>query len=147
MPQDVSLSANYKKRNKPKDFDKNPFLEIQDLSYRVGEKEILRGLSLEFKRGEAVAIVGKNGSGKTTLIKQFNGLLRPTQGTVRFQGEEVGGKAPSEMAAELGLSFQNPNDQFFKNNVGEELLVGPKALGKEEKTWIVEVCDPCPVRP
>ncbi len=137
----AKLIPHYKKRNKPKDFDKNPFLEIQGLSYHVGEKEILRGLSFEFKRGEAVAIVGKNGSGKTTLIKHFNGLLRPTDGTVRFQGEEVGGKAPSEMAVELGLSFQNPNDQFFKNNVGEELMVGPKALGKEEKTWIEEVCD------
>jgi energy-coupling factor transporter ATP-binding protein EcfA2 len=137
----LKLIPHYQKRKKPKAFGKDPFLEVQSLSYHVGEMEILRGLSFELKRGEAVAIVGKNGSGKTTLIKHFNGLLRPTDGTVRFQGQEVRGKAPSEMAVELGLSFQNPNDQFFKNNVGEELLVGPKALGKEEKTWMREVCD------
>ncbi len=137
----AKLIPHYQKRKETKVFGKDPFLEVQGLSYHVAEKEILKGISFELKRGEAVAIVGKNGSGKTTLIKHFNGLLRPTEGTVRFQGEEVRGKAPSEMAVELGLSFQNPNDQFFKNNVGDELLAGPKALGKEENSWIEEVCD------
>jgi energy-coupling factor transport system ATP-binding protein len=138
---EVKLIPQYKKRNQPKDNGMAPLLVAQDITYHVGEKKILRGISFELKVGEAVAIVGKNGSGKTTLIKHFNGLLRPTDGKVFFQGEKVREKVPSEMAVELGLSFQNPNDQFFKNNVGEELLAAPKALGKKKKSWIVEVCD------
>jgi energy-coupling factor transport system ATP-binding protein len=137
----VNLVPQYKKRDKPKKIGLVPILEAQGVTYHVEEKTILGGVSFEIKTGEAVAIVGKNGSGKTTLIKHFNGLLRPAEGTVCFQGEEVRGKVPSEMAVELGLSFQNPNDQFFKNNVGEELLAGPKAVGKEDRAWIDEVID------
>lgn len=131
----------YPPRKRPKTLRGDPFLEVRDVSYRVAQRKILRGISFALKRGEAVAVVGKNGSGKTTLIKHFNGLLRPTEGEVRFEGEEIHGKAPSEMAVELGLSFQNPNDQFFKNNVRDELLAGPKALGREENARVEEACN------
>lgn len=133
------LIPKYPKREAPKALEGDPILEVRDLSCRVAKMEILRKVSFELKKGEAVAIVGKNGSGKTTLIKQLNGLLQPRDGEVRFQGGTIYKKATSELVKVLGLSFQNPNDQFFKNNVNDELLAGPKALGKEENDWIAEV--------
>jgi energy-coupling factor transporter ATP-binding protein EcfA2 len=114
-------------------------LSARDLSFRIGEKEILTSVSIDLRKGEKVALIGRNGSGKTTLLKHFNGLLRPSAGRVTFLGENVGGKSPSEMAAHVGLSFQNPNDQFFKYRVKDEILVGPKKLGKLRHEWIHEV--------
>ncbi len=133
------LIPKYPKREAPKTLEGDPILVVRDLSYRVAKRDILRHVSFEIKKGEAVAIVGKNGSGKTTLIKQLNGLLRPWEGEVRFRGSTIRKKATSELVKELGLSFQNPNDQFFKNSVSDELLAGPKALGKKGNGWIEEV--------
>jgi energy-coupling factor transport system ATP-binding protein len=136
-----NLVPRYPRRKKRKPAGKDSVLTLRDLSYRIEKKEIIRGVSFELRRGETVAIIGKNGSGKTTLIKHFNGLLRPTAGEVMFRGETIRGKTPSAMAANVGLSFQNPNDQFFRNRVRDELLEGPKILGKEEDGWIREICD------
>jgi energy-coupling factor transporter ATP-binding protein EcfA2 len=58
-----------------------------------------------------------------------------------FAGEDVRKKATSELAAFVGLCFQNPNDQFFKSRVKDELLLGSKILGKEDSLWIDELCD------
>ncbi len=125
------------KRSEPPDLD--PVLTTRDLSFRVEQKQILHKISLEVGKGEILALIGRNGSGKTTLLKHFNGLLRPTAGKVIFQGEELGDKAPSEMAMHVGLSFQNPNDQFFKYRVKDEILVGPKMLGRVEENWLQKI--------
>jgi len=129
------LLPHYSKgENKP--VGKETVLSARDLSYRIGEKEILTGVSFDLRKGENVALIGRNGSGKTTLLKHFNGLLRPSAGKVAFLGEDIRGKSPSEMAARVGLSFQNPNDQFFKYRVKDEVMVGPRKLGKlpDERT-------------
>jgi energy-coupling factor transport system ATP-binding protein len=115
-------------------------IEIRDLSFEQEGRRILQDISLEVKEGETVAIVGRNGSGKTTLIRHFNGLRRPKKGTVSVMGSPVGGRSPMELAAVVGISFQNPNDQFFKNSVREELTAGLKALSRGEGT-LGEVCD------
>ncbi|MGD2269436.1 MAG: ABC transporter ATP-binding protein [Desulfobacterales bacterium] len=116
-------------------------LQIKNLSHRIAEKQILKNISFEIKQGETVAIVGENGSGKTTLIKHFNGLLHPKRGEVYIASEKVGSKSPAELVDSVGLCFQNPNDQFFKNSVKDEILAGLKQLGKKENGWFQEVCD------
>jgi energy-coupling factor transporter ATP-binding protein EcfA2 len=134
----ANLLPHYSKReNKPA--GKESLLTARDLSYRIGEKEILTGVSFDLRKGENVALIGRNGSGKTTLLKHFNGLLRPSAGKVSFLGEDIRGKSPSEMAAHVGLSFQNPNDQFFKYRVKDEVLVGPRKLGKLRHEWTKEI--------
>lgn len=134
----ANLLPQYSKReNKPA--GKEPLLTARDLSYRIGEKEILTGVSFDLRKGENVALIGRNGSGKTTLLKHFNGLLNPSAGKVTFLGEDIRGKSPSEMAAHVGLSFQNPNDQFFKYRVKDEVLVGPRKLGKLRHEWTKEM--------
>ncbi|MGD9339251.1 MAG: ABC transporter ATP-binding protein [Syntrophobacterales bacterium] len=133
------LIPNYPNRSQNGPAGTDPILTVRDLSHLIQGKEILKSVSLEVRAGETVAIIGRNGSGKTTLIKHFNGLLRPTEGKVVFQGEEIRGKAPSEMAADMGLSFQNPNNQFFKYRVKDEILVGPKIVGKLQEAWLEEL--------
>jgi len=131
------LVPRYPERRR-RDESAEPLLAVHDLFYRIGRQEILKGVTLDIRAGEMVALVGRNGSGKTTLIKHFNGLLRPTAGTVTFRGRQI---RPHRMAAQVGLSFQNPNDQFFRYRVRDELEEGPRRLGKREPDWFQEICD------
>ena len=134
----VRLLPEYSRRkNQPP--GKETVLSVRDLSFRIGEKEILTGVSFDLRKGESVALIGRNGSGKTTLLKHFNGLLRPSAGKVTFMGKDIRGKSPSEMATHVGLSFQNPNDQFFKYRVKDEVLVGPRKIGKLDHEWLKEM--------
>ena len=65
------------------------------------------------QHGEILGIIGQNGSGKTTLTKLFNGLLKPTSGTVLINGVETAKRSVQEMAPHVGYVFQNPNHQLF----------------------------------
>ncbi len=80
--------------------------------------------------GERVAIVGQNGSGKSTLVRHFNGLLRPTVGSVAINGRPVGRRHVAELAREVGLAFQNPDRQIFAGKVRAEVAFGPRNLGR-----------------
>ena len=131
----------YPKRDRKQRRDNGPLLIVEDLFCQMGDKMILQGISFEVRNGETVAIIGRNGSGKTTLIKHLNGLLQPSSGRVIFKGEEIRDKAPSDMAVHVGLSFQNPNDQFFKYQVKDEILVGARMLGRLKDEWLEEVWD------
>jgi len=75
----------------------------------------LRDVDLEVQPGERVAIVGQNGSGKSTLVRQFIGLLRPSEGTVEINGRAVGQRHVAALAREVGLAFQNPDRQIFSS--------------------------------
>lgn len=134
---DERLAPCYPGRRR-QDGSSEPLLAVRDLFCRIGQQEVLKGVTLDIRAGETVALVGRNGSGKTTLIKHFNGLLRPTAGTVTFRGQEI---RPRQMAAHVGLSFQNPNDQFFRYRVRDELEEGPRRIGKREPDWFQEICD------
>ena len=103
-------------------------------------RPVLQEISLAVNEGEIVAIVGKNGAGKTTLIKHFNGLYRSRKAEILFMGKGIQGISPREMAARIGLSFQNPNDQFFKNTVKDELTVGMRVAGEDSGEWMEELC-------
>jgi energy-coupling factor transport system ATP-binding protein len=107
-------------------------LDVRDLRYRYpGGIEALRGVSLTIEPGERVAIVGQNGSGKTTLVKHLNGLLRPDSGTVAIGGRDLGQRAVSEVAADVGFVFQNPDEQLFNSRVEQEVGFGPRNLRLE----------------
>jgi energy-coupling factor transport system ATP-binding protein len=90
--------------------------------------EALRGVALQIAPGEQVAIIGQNGSGKTTLVKHFNGLLRPSRGTVRIGDWPTHEHSVAQLAGRVGYVFQNPDDQLFKTRVEDEVRVGPANL-------------------
>jgi energy-coupling factor transport system ATP-binding protein len=91
--------------------------------------QALHNITLAIEPGEYVAFVGQNGSGKTTLVKHFNGLLKPTHGTVRVFGEDTQEKKVSYLSRKVGYVFQNPDDMLFCNSVEEEIAYGPRMIG------------------
>jgi energy-coupling factor transport system ATP-binding protein len=108
-------------------------IETQNVwfSYSDGE-DVLKSVSLQIKQGEFVALIGQNGSGKTTLAKHLLGLLRPREGKVMIQGEDIAGKAVGAVARRVGYVFQNPDHQIFSATTREEISYGPKNLHIDE---------------
>ena len=89
--------------------------------YPTGNVVALGGVDLQVAHGEIIGIIGQNGSGKTTLTKLFNGLLKPTAGTVIVNGVDTAKHSVQQMAAHVGYVFQNPNHQLFARTVRMEL--------------------------
>jgi energy-coupling factor transport system ATP-binding protein len=105
----------------------NIFIQELDFTY-PGDVHALQGIHLTIRGGEKVAIVGQNGAGKTTLVRHFNGLLKPTHGSVRIGDWDTRDHTIAEMAARVGYVFQNPDDQLFSRSVLDEITFGPKNL-------------------
>jgi energy-coupling factor transport system ATP-binding protein len=81
---------------------------IEDIRYSYANNiEALKGVSLTVENGEFIAIMGQNGAGKTTFIKHFNGLLKPSSGTVRVDGVETTKTSVASLARYVGFVFQN----------------------------------------
>jgi energy-coupling factor transport system ATP-binding protein len=107
-----------------------PAIEAVDLRFAYASGvEALRGVSLTIRQGEFVGVIGQNGSGKTTLVKHFNGLLKPSAGTLRLLGIDTRTKGVAELARHAGYVFQNPDHQIFCNTVREEITFGPRNIG------------------
>lgn len=98
--------------------------------YRDGAVRALDGIDLVVGPGERVALVGQNGSGKTTLVRHFNGLLRPTSGRVTVDGTDAVKMTVAQLAARVGLVFQDPSRQIFSGSVRAEVEFGPRNLGR-----------------
>jgi branched-chain amino acid transport system ATP-binding protein len=99
-------------------------LTVEALSAWYGAARILYDLNLEVGRGEVVALMGRNGAGKSTTMKAIMGLVDERQGTVRFNGEDISGRKPFEIARR-GLGF-TPEDRriFVDLTVMENLDIG-----------------------
>lgn len=94
-----------------------------------GGVRALDGVTLRVDAGESVALVGQNGSGKTTLVRHLNGLLRPTVGQVRVGGMDASGRRVAQLAAQVGLVFQDPDRQIFAGTVRAEVEFGARNVG------------------
>jgi energy-coupling factor transport system ATP-binding protein len=110
-----------------------PIIEVKGLSHRYPNGVVaLEGVDLTVRRGEFLAVLGQNGSGKTTLVKHFNGLLRPTEGSVWVDGEETIELGIRRIGQRVGYVFQNPDHQIFSDTVADEVAFGPKIREMEE---------------
>ena len=102
---------------------------VNHLTYHYPDGTIaLKGINLNIYSGEIVGIMGKNGAGKSTLIKTFNGLLKPTTGTVYIENDEVNNVLMSKLTRKVGIVFQNPDLQLFANTVEDEIRFSLKNL-------------------
>ena len=107
-----------------------PLFQLTDLNYRyVNGPLALSDVNLEIAAGDRIALVGQNGSGKTTLIKQLCGLLLPETGAVCFKGEPLGGDHLDRSRLEIGLLFQDPDDQLFGHTLIDDVAFGPSHQG------------------
>jgi branched-chain amino acid transport system ATP-binding protein len=102
-------------------------LRIRDLHAGYGATPILFGVSLEVRPGEAVALLGRNGMGKTTLLKTAIGFLKPSRGTIAFEGRDLTRLAPHAIAR-LGIGLVPENRRIFPGlTVRENLELGLSA--------------------
>jgi branched-chain amino acid transport system ATP-binding protein len=99
-------------------------LEVDEIHSFYGNIEALKGISLTVDEGEIVTLIGSNGAGKSTTLRSISGLTPPRQGSIRFDGEEIGDKPPQEIVA-LGIS-QSPEGRkcFQRMTVLENLDLG-----------------------
>jgi energy-coupling factor transport system ATP-binding protein len=106
-------------------------IQVENVVFRYapGSPDILRGVGLSIAPGDFVALIGQNGAGKTTLAKHFNGLLRPTSGSVRVLGIETKSASLADLARTVGYVYQNPDHQIFAQRVRSEVAFGPRNLG------------------
>jgi len=108
-------------------------ISIQNVSFHYpGATDVLQGVNLEMRDGEFIAIMGENGAGKTTLVKMFNGLLKPTEGTVKVDGVDTNKRSVAQLSRDVGLIFQNPDHQLFAETVSQELGFSLRNFGFSE---------------
>ena len=88
-------------------------LRLDDVHTHYGKSHILHGVSLEVQPGEVVGLLGRNGVGKSTTLKTIMGLVRPSEGHVRFEGREIAGTAPHHLA-HLGIAWVPEDRRIFK---------------------------------
>ena len=99
-------------------------LEISDLETSYGKIQALKGVTLSAKAGAVTCLLGPNGAGKTTLMMSIAGILRPTRGSIKFDGAELVGRSPAEMV-ERGLALVPENRLVFPAlTVRENLMAG-----------------------
>jgi cobalt/nickel transport system ATP-binding protein len=108
---------------------------FDDVTYRYpDDTRALDTCCLEIHRGTRTAILGANGAGKTTMFLHLNGLLRPTQGRVFWEGSPLvySRSGIRKLRSQVGLVFQNPDSQLFSASVREDVSFGPMNLGLAE---------------
>jgi energy-coupling factor transport system ATP-binding protein len=110
-------------------------LEFQGVTASIGTTEILRGVDARLGPAEVVAVLGPNGSGKTTLFRTAMRLLDITGGTILVDGISHAGRRTAELATEFGYVFQSPSQMLFARTVEEELLFGPRNLGRDPASF------------
>lgn len=110
-----------------------PSLKISNLAYAYPDgHQALFGVNLEIAKGERVALLGPNGAGKTTLVLHLNGIIETMQGNVAVAGQRVDQKDKDSLAhirQQVGIVFQDPDDQLFMPTVGEDVAFGPMNSG------------------
>lgn len=113
-------------------------LEHVTYTYNPGtayETHALKDVSLEIPQGQFVGVIGHTGSGKSTLIQHFNGLMRPTSGTVYYNDEDIWqeGYSLKRLRSHVGLVFQYPEHQLFEADVLSDVCFGPKNQGLSQE--------------
>src|SRR6267378_7036836 len=116
-------------------------LVLDNVSVNYGAIEALRGVSMRVEQGEVVTLIGANGAGKTTTLRTITGLLEPREGSVTFEGEEIGG-TPTHKLVARGISMSPEGRGVFANlTVRENLQMG--AYLQKNRAQIAADMDRC----
>ena len=110
-------------------------IETRNLTYFYsGRVKALDNINFIAPRNARIAVIGSNGAGKSTLFKHFNGIFRPTSGSVLIRGEPITNANIREVRKFVGIVFQNADDQIFSPTVEQDVAFGPTNLGLDEET-------------
>ena len=114
---------------------KNIILQVKNLSYTYGnEKEALKNINLDIYQGEKIAVLGSNGAGKSTFFLNINGVLNSSKGSIIYKGKVITKKDLNELRKNVGIVFQDADNQIIASTVLGEVSFGPMnlKLSKEE---------------
>ncbi|KRM53116.1 energy-coupling factor transporter ATPase [Ligilactobacillus araffinosus] len=100
-----------------------PLIQIQDLTYEYDDFK-LGPLNLEIEKDQWISVIGRNGSGKSTLARLIDGLIEAQSGTVTVDGLEVNEQNVWQIRSQIGVVFQNPDNQFVGANVEDDVAFG-----------------------
>ena len=113
---------------------------VNNLTYRYNagtpmESIALKNVNIQINKGEFIGLIGHTGSGKSTLVQHLNGLLKPVEGAVYFNGEDISDSDfdLKSLRFKVGLVFQYPEHQLFEADVFSDVCFGPKNMGLPKK--------------
>lgn len=118
-----------------KDINKEIVLQIKNLCYSYGnDKNALNNIDLDIYKGEKIAVMGSNGAGKSTFFLNINGVLTPSNGDIIYRGKKINRKDLNELRKNIGIVFQDADNQIIASTVLAEVSFGPMnlKLPKEE---------------
>lgn len=104
-------------------------LEIKDICFAYGKKEILKHIGMKVRRGERIAVMGPNGAGKSTFFLNLNGVLQADSGEIFLAGQKITKKELSTLRKKIGFVFQDADSQIIAPNVRAEISFGPMNMG------------------
>lgn len=115
------------------------FIKTEGLTYVYSpgtpfQKTAIDHIDIDIEKGELVGVIGHTGSGKSTLIQHLNGLLKPTEGKIYIDGQDIWESKEITRAIrfKVGLVFQYPEHQIFEETVYKDIAFGPKNMGLSE---------------
>ncbi|WP_175614697.1 energy-coupling factor transporter ATPase [Piscibacillus halophilus] len=110
-------------------------IQFSQVSYQYPNQSdwVLKNIDLTINQGEWVSLIGHNGSGKSTLAKLINGLLRPSEGEVMVGGVELTDENLWDIRRNVGMVFQNPENQFVGTTVIDDVVFGLENMGLSRK--------------
>lgn len=123
-----SLNGSFQEFSEVKNIKKSPSKVVFEdvwFNYRGGPPA-LKGISLEIKKGEFIAMIGPNGSGKTTLLSCLIGFIKPGKGRILIDGQDIKNLCVADLAIKVGYLFQNPDLQLFTDTIAQEVGFGLK---------------------
>ena len=114
-----------------------PIVSIQDVHKAFGEVEVLKGVSLDVKKGEVICIIGPSGSGKSTLLRCINALIPINQGSIQVEGQEVHDPGLDKLALrkKVGMVFQQYN-LFPHKTALQNVMMAPVIVLRQEKAEV-----------
>lgn len=140
-----SLKSNKKER------ENDTLLEFKNVSFSYDKKkDILSDINFKINRGDIVSVVGKNGAGKSTISKLICGFFKESKGDILFEGKSLDGKTIKERGEEIGVVLQNPNQMISKTMIFDEVALGLRVRGideKEVKERVLETLKTCGLYP
>ncbi|MBQ9155768.1 MAG: ABC transporter ATP-binding protein [Eubacterium sp.] len=106
-----------------------PILQVKNLHFRYNdEKETLKGINLEIHQGEKIAVLGSNGAGKSTFFLNINGVLKSSAGEICYRGKKIDKKNLNDLRKNVGIVFQDADNQIIASTVEAEVSFGPMNL-------------------
>lgn len=110
----------------------NPYFHLSDVSYHYPDGSwAIKELTVDIPQNAKIAVLGQNGSGKSTFFQLLMGLIKPTSGQIYFQNEKLdySKKSLKELRQQIGLVFQDADNQLFAGTVKQDIAIGPYNLG------------------